>query len=602
MTLRSIGGLLVFNAFVLAAGAGVLWGVRGWRSWIDFVRLAGVAYLLGQASLMVLWTFEIVIGVPVNLATILLTGIALVASGLVLGVVRGHSSPVLHPPGWSVPGLSLFVAVFVAGIVVYFESFFRAGRLASIVHEWDAWWFWIPKAQEIYISGRLEPEFLLLLPQLPSYPPGLTALQAGAFHAMGSTDTVTLHLQYWFLAVAFVSAVVGLLAHRVHHAILFPLLLLVLVAPSVVERVTVAYADLPLGYLVAVAALLVVLWIDEQKTWQLAGATLLLSGAMLTKREGMLFAACVLLAAFIASWTDRRVLWRRLAAAGVIAFALALPWRIWFTAHGFTGDGPDSGYLEAFTHLDRFWPSSRLVVTTLFDYDLWLVFPVLAVAALVLASVAGAWRISVYVGVLMVGATAASIWAIWSNTSLLFDRQDGANASVVVRLTGTTILALAVLTPLLLQHAWSRPKGDRSSVARIATPRLDAFISRSRAAWAVVLIGALSHPGSMLVGYSGSGLPGGLPHFPSAADCVSEPVPGEKVRVVVGYAESYPDAHVLQTRAAAVGLADAEVARDGCGRLRVFVDDLETASARAAAIANARSANLEPTLEVDPYG
>ncbi len=32
---------------------------------------------------------------------------------------------------------------------------------------------------------------------------------------------------------------------------------------------------------------------------------------MLTKREGLLFAACVLLAGFVASWADRRRLWRR---------------------------------------------------------------------------------------------------------------------------------------------------------------------------------------------------------------------------------------------------------------------------------------------------
>jgi hypothetical protein len=598
VTLRSISGLLVYNVFVLGAGAGVLWGVRGWRWWTDFVRLAGVAYLLGFASLMILLTFEIVVGVPVNLATILLSGIVLVAVGLLVGRLRGQSSPALRPPGWRFPGLSLFSALFVAGIVVYFEGLFRADRLAGTVREWDSWAFWMPRAKEIYFFGRLEPEFLLLLPQRPSYPPGLATIQAGALHAAGSADTVSLHVQYWFFAVGFVAAVTGLLVRRVHHAILFPVLLLFLVAPSLVERITSTYADVPLGYLVAGAALLMVLWLEEQKTWQLATATLLLAGAMLTKREGMLFAACVLLAAFVASWSDRRLLWRRLAVAGFVAFALTVPWRIWFTAHGLPGDGPDTGYLGSFTALERVWPSSKLVVTTLFDQDLWRFVPALAVAAVVLALLAGAWRISVYTGVLIGAAVAASTWAIWSNPMLEFTQDD--NANPVVRVTGTTILALAVLTPLLLQQAWSGRRGERRSPSRVATLGADAFISRSTAAWAIVLVGVLSHPVSMLVGYSGSGLPGGLPRLPGTADCISAPAPGEPVRIVVGYADSYPEANAMRERALRAGLSGTEVAHDGCGRLRVFVDDLPTVGSSQALMAEAQAASLEPSLELDP--
>ena len=136
----------------------------------------------------------------------------------------------------------------------------------------------------------------------------------------------------------------------------------------------------------------------SRRPWQLASATLLLGGAMLTKRKGLLFAACVLLAGFAASWTDRRRLWRPLMVAGLAAFALALPWRIWFTVHGLEGDGPEYGYFGALRYLERVWPSFKLAVTTLFDSDLWRVFPVLAAIALVLAVAAGAWRIAVYVG------------------------------------------------------------------------------------------------------------------------------------------------------------------------------------------------------------
>ncbi len=136
-------------------------------------------------------------------------------------------------------------------------------------------------------------------------------------------------------------------------------------------------------------------------------------------------------------------------------------------------------------------------------------------------------------------------------------------------------------------------------VAAFPPPWPDAFITRSTAAWAIVLLGALSHPGAMLVGYSGSGLPGGAPRFPTTADCVAPPTPGENVRVVVGYADSYPEANALRARATAAGLKGTELAQDGCGRLRVFVDDVAAAAA-SRLIAAADVAQLDPSLESDP--
>jgi len=594
VTLRAIGGLLVYNLFILGAGAGVLWGVRGWRWWTDFVRLVGVAYLLGLSALMILMTSEIVLGIPIGAMTMVLSGAALVALGVVVGRLRGFTTPGLRPPGWRFPGISLFAALFLGGIVVYLESLFRADRLSGVALEWDSWAFWMPKAKELYASGRLEPEFLVLVQQLPSYPPGLATIQAGAFHAMGSADTVTLHVQYWFFAIGFAAAVIGLLAQRVRQAILFPLLLAFLVAPSLLQWITTVYADLPLGYLVAVAALLVILWIEEKEPWQLAAATVLLSGAMVTKREGLLFAACLLLAGLAASFADRRQLWRRLVAAVLIAFVLVLPWRIWFTAHGLPGDGPDTGYGAAFSHLDRVWPALELSVATLFEQELWHFAPVLAAVAVVLALLAGEWRIPLYAGTFVIAATVASTWVFWSNLGLPLTQVDWASR----RYAGTTVLVLAVLTPLLLQRAWSTEPASGPA----ESPGPDALFRPSRVAWVVVLLAALSHPGSMLVGYAGSGLPGARPSFPGAAGCVAAPVAGANVRLVVGYADSYPEATAMRERARAAGLGAAEASQDGCGRLRVYVDDLPTTAAAQALVAEAQAAGLRPTVELDPDG
>ena len=597
MTVRAIAGLVVFNAFVLGVGAGVLWGVRGWSWWIELVRLAGVAYFLGLAGLMILLTLELVLGIPVTALGIVLTGIALAVGGVAAGSLRARARPGLRPPDWRFPRLTLFAAAFVGGIVVYLEGLFRADRLAGIVREWDSWAFWMPRARELYFSGRLEPEFLLLLPQLPSYPPGLTTLQNGAFHAMGSPDMVSLHVQYWFFAVGFVAAVVGLLAGRVHAAILYPVLLAFLVAPSLLERITTLYADVALGYLVALAALLVFLWIDERKHWHLAAATVLLAGAMLAKREGLLFAACVLAAGLAAAFADRRRPWRPLAAAGAFALALALPWRIWFTAHGLESDGPDAGYFGAFSYLERVGPSFELAVTTLFDRDLWRIAPFLVVGAVLLAALARAWIIAIYAATFLIASILGFTWVSWSYAALPITQADAQNP--IVRLTGTTYLVLAVLTPLLLQRAWSQQRPEHAARV-LAPPGPDALITRSRAAWAIVALAALSHPGAMLVGYSGSGLPGGAPAFPSVTDCEVAPAPHRNVQVVIGYAGSYPDAYAIRDRARQAGVSGVDVAHDGCGRLRVFVDGLGNRDATQSALEQAQTAGLEPTLELDP--
>ena len=162
--------------------------------------------------------------------------------------------------------------------------------------------------------------------------------------------------------------------------------------------------------------------------------------------------------------------------------------------------------------------------------------------------------------------------------------------------TIVSVLALAVLTPLLLQRAWS----SRAAVSVREPPGPDAIVWQCRLAWLVVLLGALSHPGAMLVGYSGSGLPGGWPSFPGSSSCAAAPVPGAGVRVVIGYADSYPAAEAMRSRAVAAGLEAAEVGRDECGRLRVLVDDVATGEASRGLAARAESAGLEPTVETDP--
>ncbi len=177
----------------------------------------------------------------------------------------------------------------------------------------------------------------------------------------------------------------------------------------------------------------------------------------------MLFAACVVLAGLVASFAERRQLWPRLLAAGLVAFLLVLPWRIWFMVHGFPGDGPEAGYLGAFDYLDRVWPALKISVTMLFHEELWQFASVLAVAAILVALLARAWKVSLYAATFLVAAVGGVTWIVWTNTFLIPVFDDWA----IRRFTGTTALVLGVLTPLLLQRAWS---SERASQARAELP------------------------------------------------------------------------------------------------------------------------------------
>ena len=449
MTVRSLVGLVALNLFALGVGAGLLWGLRGWRSWWELARLAGLAYMLGIAGLGVALTLVLVAGIPYSLATILLTGLVLAAAGLVVGRRLGRLRPVLGtgPRRVGLAGAALAVLV-----VVYLEALFRAARLSGL-YAFDAWSFWVPKAKAIYFFGGLDEQFFSELPNA-TYPPLVPTLEASAFHFMGSPDVVTLHVQFWFFLAGFVAAAAGLLATRVPPVLLWTFALLALVSPRVVGRTLEPQADFTLDYLFALAALLVVLWLLERRPWQLAAATLFLGAVMLTKREGQLLAACVVAAALVASWRDWRIAWPRLGLASACALALALPWRFWYVSHDLTGEFPSSGGTGLLDNLDRAWPSFQSVLTSAFSADLWTVVLPLVIVAVVLAFIAGARVLPVYAMLVYTFALAGFTWGIWSFVELEVPIEQDEAINPVVRLSASLVVLSAALVPLLLDAAW----------------------------------------------------------------------------------------------------------------------------------------------------
>ena len=500
----------------------------------------------------------------------------------------------LRPPGWRVPAPSLLGAGFIAALVLYFEAAFRSERLAEL-YDWDAWFTWTLKGKALFHFGGLEAWVFGGAAHsggvYTGYPPGFPLLQAASFHAMGTDDVVTQNLNYWFFTLGFAAAVAGLLAPRVRGIILLPALLLMLVLPGLTGIPVPGGAERPLAFFVAIAALLVFLWLDERKSWQLAAAAVLLSGAFLTKREGLLLGACVIVAAGAASWADRRWAWPRLAVLGAAAFVLALPWRAWVAVEGYRSDSPEGGFFAFLDDFDRARDSLWLAVRAMFGYDLWLVLPVAAVVAAALAFLAGARRGAVFTLVFIGATLAANAWVTLTNpVTISLDY----SLNPATRFMVTPLLVVASVLPLLLERAWSGKGGRPHAPTRVAVG------SAWFAPWTIVLAALVLYPASMAAGFSSFRLPGGTPTFPSRAECERGPNAGEPVRVVFGYARAYAEASVLRERALGAGFETAEVARDGCGRLRVFVEKVPSVAAGEQLVTEARAAGLEPTLERDP--
>lgn len=461
MTVRALAGLAVFNLFLGGVGATWLWALRGWNSWRDLVRILGIAYMLGVALTGVTLSLELAFGVPFTLASVVLTGAGLAFVALVLRRPLARWRPC--PQQGVIRGARIVAGVFGLLLIVYLETLFRAARLAPL-SAWDAWAFWVPKAKAIYFFQGLDEQFFREIVN-PTYPPLVPALEAATFLFMGSADAVSLHMQFWFFTCGFVGAVAGLLSQRVRPVFLWPSLLLVLVAPRVVGHTLDPQADFLLDYFFTLSALIVGLWLLEREPWLLVASATFLSAALVTKRDGMMLAACVIVAAVVASWRERRYAWPRLAVVGALALAASIPWRVWFMSRGLTGELPTAGLLSVFDDFDRAWPALESALGVVFDYDLWLLVVPLALVAIALAFLAGVRILPTYALTLYAFVFAGLVWVLWSFTELELPFVQDESVNPIVRLTGSIVVASAALVPLLLEAAWS---GSDDAVKEVA--------------------------------------------------------------------------------------------------------------------------------------
>jgi len=457
VTIREIAGLFVLNGAFAVMGTALLWAVRGFAHLTDVLRLAGLGYLVGVAAFGVVWTQLLVVGVPFGGWAIVASLLVATAAAVAVGVRAGRPYPQRFGAGESGSERSnaslLVTASGVSLVGLLLEAFFRSARLQSL-QTFDAWAFWVPKAKAIYFFGGLD-EQLFTTTANPTYPPLLPILDAAAFHAMGSADTVTLHLQFWFLVTGAVAAIAGCLHRHVPPWLLWPSLVLVMVVPRFGEGLVTPQADVLVDVLFAVGGLLLLLWLGDWRGWRLAAAAALLAGATLTKREGLLFAAIALAVAFAATWVSRRAAWPALSLVTGLVVAAAVPWRLWYRSHSIGGEGPpDLGLGASF---DRALDSLRLSADVLFDTSLWSVVPFVLLIALGAGLAWGDRRLAAVLASVVALLFLGGAWATYSYTELPITAEESSNP--IVRYTGVIIVLAAVAIPLLLASAWRRPRG-----------------------------------------------------------------------------------------------------------------------------------------------
>ncbi len=395
---------------------------------------------------------------------------------------------------------------------------------------------------------------------------------------MGSADVVTLHVQFWFFACGFVAAVGGLLAPRVPPLLLWPFVLLMLVAPRVVGRTLDPQADFLLDYFFALAALLVALWLVDREPWLLAAASAFMGAALLTKRDGQLLVACIVVAALVGSLRQWRYAWPRLALAAAVAAAMAIPWRLWFSSRDLTGELPSAGLFAVFDHPDRGWPAFESAIGAALDYDIWLVGIPLVGVAVFLAFLAGARALPGYALTLYVLTIAGLTWVLWSFTELElpFTQDEGVNP--IVRLSGLTRRGVGRAGAV----------AARRRMARCARTLGRAHVTRL-APWLLVAALALVYPIVTLAT--------GDTTFPERDDCVHAATEDGEIDAVFGYFDNEGEAVELRDRALEVGFPGTEATWNGCGRVRVALGGIPTLEVGREFAEQARAVGFEVTLE-----
>jgi hypothetical protein len=402
--IRSLAGLLFANVCFFAAGAGLV-RLFGWR----LRSHPGLAYMSGVATVGVLSTLMLIAGLALRGWQALVLCVLLASLGL---VKRERAEPAPErKTDWRI-GLPA------GGLLGGYLSVLFVQCLFQPLNSWDAWAKWTMKARAIVLLGGLDTSVFAnqaYRPLVLDYPMLIPGLETIDFRFMGRLDNLVIHVQFWLLLVGFLVAAYELLRDRVPQTLLWPALLLVGTAPALAANLTSAYADAPIAFFFALAAIGAWRYLVTGERRALAAFALMAGAAMATKPEGQPFVFGLFVLLILFSRAKARPL-VPIAAAAAWSLIAIVPWRIWVSDHGIRSSTPigkafDPSYL--WDRIHRVEPSVRSLVAKSFDGD-WLAILPLVLAAVVVVLV---WRRAYSAPLFAAGVLAvvflSLLWGYW---------------------------------------------------------------------------------------------------------------------------------------------------------------------------------------------
>jgi hypothetical protein len=455
-------GLIAFDLVLTLAGYAVLFCLGLLRRGLDAFRYLGLAFLAGWATVGLTMGLGATVGVDPDLGEVLGGAAILIA----ISVAVGRRVPALPRAARRPERSRLAVTTALAGgatVVLSLGVALSEAIRANADMTWDAWQFWVPKAEAIYYFHGLDTGLSGFTTYgNPEYPPLVPVLNAASFHFTGGVYPMLLPLQQCLLLVAFIASVAALV-RRAPGWILFPSLALIVLAPQVWGEMFSVLPDQTLAYLLGVAAVAGILWLDERRGAWLCLAVVFLAAAALTKSEGVLLGLLLALVVVGAGFVLRGR--RAVAGLALLLGPLALaPWKLWLAHH----HQPTSATVYSWTDLlhpvyladrfDRLTYATGHMVDLLADSNRWSpILPLTLAALIVLAPILRVLSAALAVWLIVAFLGLATVY--WIGTP---DVQWYVATSAYRVVTNLPIVAGAVL-PLLLGIALERERAANES-------------------------------------------------------------------------------------------------------------------------------------------
>lgn len=456
-------GVVGLDLMLTAVGLAVLYGLGLVRSRESAIRLSGLALLAGWAAIGISTSFLLMAGAAGTVTEVALLALVLGTGGLALGRFVSASQ---QRRLWrsSLAG----GAVGAGGLLLLLASLaelFRNVRLAQPA-KWDAWAFWVPKAEAIVYTGGFHtgPGTLESFAN-PDYPPLAPTLDATVFRFARSVDPGLLPLQHWIVGTAMFVALAGLLWQRVHPAMLFPTLAVLSMLPIYQHDVGSLLGDETLLTAFALAGVAAALWLIEGRTAYLGLYALFGSAMALAKNEGFTYViAIAVLLGLVGLRRSPRAQLLLLA----IPVAAMLPWKLWSDLNHV----PPNGYyrFSNLLHPDylldrsgRLWHTLAELPQYYTSFDRWLL--TLPVAALLIPFVA---RRRPGLALFVVGTVAVgflgNVIVYWISPSPL----DWYISTSGDRTSTGPLIFIAALLPLLAAEALAQTDEQTAVAAQLA--------------------------------------------------------------------------------------------------------------------------------------